>query len=73
MIYFKRTGKQRPNSEGNSGTKTKSGNREHKKTFLFILGEQGNKPIYFRGIREQVPNLGRPAPGEGGACWSVVY
>ena len=59
-IYFKRTGKKRQNFEGNSGTKTKLGNREHKKTFFFfILGEQGNKPIYFRGTREQVPTLGR--------------
>ena len=52
-IYFRETGEQRPNFEGNRGTKTILGNREHKKTnfrFLgnmgtsqFISGEQGNK------------------------------
>ena len=33
-----------PNFEGNRVTKTILGNREHK-----IFGEQGNKPVYFRG------------------------
>ena len=52
-IYFRETGEQRPNFEGNRGTKTIFGNRKHKKThfrFLgnmgtsqFISGEQGNK------------------------------
>ena len=52
-IYFRGTGEQRPNFEGNKGTKTILGNREHKKTnfpFLgnrgtsqFISGEQGNR------------------------------
>ena len=47
------SGEQRPNFEGNRGTKTILGNREHKKTnfrFLgnrgtsqFISGEQGNR------------------------------
>ena len=36
------------------------GNREHKKFFFSIFWEQGNKPIYFRGTREQVPPLGGP-------------
>ena len=46
---------QRPNFEGNRGTKTISGDREHKKENTFsIFGEQGNKPNYFRGTREQV-------------------
>ena len=41
-IYFRGTGEQRPNFEGNRGTKTIFGNREHKKTFrFFISGEQG--------------------------------
>ena len=52
-FYFGGTGEQRPNFEGNRGTKTILGNREHKKTnfrFLgnwgtsqFISGEQGNR------------------------------
>ena len=48
MIYFKRTGKQRPNFEGNSGTKATFWNREHKKTFFFHFGEQAN---LFQGNR----------------------
>ena len=40
---------------GNRGAKkTILGNREHKKN-KSIFGEQGNKPIYFRETREQVP------------------
>ena len=51
-IYFRGTGEQIPNFEGNRGTKTILGNREHKKTFRFlgnrgicqfIEGEQGNR------------------------------
>ena len=52
-IYFRETGEQRPNFEGNMGTKTILRNREYKETnfrFLgnrgtsqFILGEQGNR------------------------------
>ena len=51
-IYFRGTGEQRPNVEGNRGTKTILGNREHKKTNFrlgnrgtcqFISGEQGNR------------------------------
>ena len=52
-IYFRGTWEQRPSFEGNRGTKTILGNREHKKTnfrFLgnrgtsqFISGEQGNR------------------------------
>ena len=52
-IYFRGTGEQRPNFEGNRGTKTILGNREHKKitfqfwgnwgTSQFISGEQGNR------------------------------
>ena len=57
-IYFRETGEQRPNFEGNRGTKTILGNREHKKKNS-IFGEHGNKPIYFRGTREQVPPHGR--------------
>ena len=45
---------QMPNFEGNRGRKTLLGNREHKKTNYSFFGEQGNKPIYFRGTREQV-------------------
>ena len=67
----KRTGKQRPNFEGDSGTKTKLGNREQD-LFFFIFGEQGNKPIYFIGNKGTGTHPGK-APGEGSACWSVVY
>ena len=35
------------------GTKAILGNMEHKKQFS-ILGEQGNKPNYFRGTRERL-------------------
>ena len=61
-ICFRGTSEQRPNFERNEGTKTILGHREHKKTdFRFFFrggGEgQGNKPIYFRGTREQVPPL----------------
>ena len=51
---------QRPNFEGNRGTKTNLGNREHKKTnfrFLgnretgqFISGEQGNRYPLWEGL-----------------------
>ena len=50
-IYYRRTGEQRPNFEGN---------REHKK-HISTFGVQGNTPIYSRGTREQVPlPLGGP-------------
>ena len=59
------TGEQMSNFEGNGGTKTILGNREHKKTnfrFLgnrgtsqFILGEQGNR---------YPPPLGGPPKGQ---------
>ena len=60
------SGEQRSNFKGNRGTKTILGNRgtktiletrEHKKIFFSIVGNQGSKPIYFRGTREQVPRL----------------
>ena len=40
------SGEQRSNFEGDRGTKTLFGNREHKITNFRFLG---NKPIYFRG------------------------
>ena len=49
---FQRCRGKRPNFEGKGRKKTILGNREHKK---IRLGEQGNKPNYFRGTREQVP------------------
>ena len=52
-IYFMETGEQRPNFEGNRGTRIILGNREHKKTKFqfwgnrgtsqFISGDQGNR------------------------------
>ena len=47
------------------GTKTILRNREHEKTNVQFLGEQGNKPIYFRGTREQVPPPPPPPPWYG--------
>ena len=57
---FQGTGEQRLNFEGNRGTKTILGNREHKKTnfrFLgnmgtnqFISGEQGNRYPPWQGL-----------------------
>ena len=50
-IYF---GEQGNKGQSLRDTKTLLGNKEHKK-FNFRFWEQGNKPIYFRGTREQVP------------------
>ena len=55
-IYIRDTWEQRLYFEGNRGTKTILGNRELKKTFFFGFGEQGNRLIYFRESREQVPH-----------------
>ena len=60
-IYFRGTWEQRSNFEGNKGTKTILGNREHKKTNFwffgnretsqFISGEQGNRyPTPWEGL-----------------------
>ena len=43
------SGEQRPDFEGNRGTKTILENREHKNFFFQFLGK---KPTYFRGTRE---------------------
>ena len=48
------TEEQRPDFEGNMGTRAKLWNKEHKKNIFSIFGEQGNKPINFRGAREWV-------------------
>ena len=42
--YFRRTGEQRPNFEGNRGTKTILGSREHRKQIsdFWGTGEQAN-------------------------------
>ena len=50
-----------PNFDENRGTNTILGNREHKKTHFQFWG---NKPIYFRGTREQVS----PWEGLGTSC-----
>ena len=42
----------RPTCDVYRGTKTILGYREHKENKFSILGEHGNKPIYFRGTRE---------------------
>ena len=59
-IYFRGTGEQRPNFEGNRGTKTILGNREHKKAIFrflgnrgtseFLSGEQGNRYPPWEGL-----------------------
>ena len=49
------SGEQRPNIEGNRGTKDNIGEQGTKETF-FIFVEQENTPIYFRGTREHVPH-----------------
>ena len=78
-IYFRGTWEQRPNFEGNRGTKIILWNREHKLTNFQFLGEQGNKPIYFRGKREQVSTLGGPPKytvslfSESEVCYTTVY
>ena len=58
------SGEQRPNFEGNWGTNTILGNREHKKTnfrFLgnrgtsqFISGEQGNRYPPWEGLADYI-------------------
>ena len=65
-IYFRGTGEQRSNFEGNRGTKTILGNREHKKTnFRFFgTGEQAN---LFQG------NKGTGTPWEGLICNERSY
>ena len=71
-IYFRGTGEQRSNFEGNRGTKTILGNRKHKKTnfrFLgnrgtsqFISGEQAN---LFQGNKGTGTPLGGPQSRNG--------
>ena len=51
---------QRPFLEGNRGTKTILGNREHTRKQFFDFGQQGNTLIYFRETREQASLLGGP-------------
>ena len=73
MIYFKRTGKQRPNFEGNSGTKTKSGNREHKKTFFIHFGGTGEEAHLFQGNKGTGTQPGKARPrGRGRLLVSCV-
>ena len=51
---FQGNREQRPNFEGNRGKRQYWGTGNIRKQ-IFDFGEQGNKPIYFRGTREQVP------------------
>ena len=44
-IYFRGTGEQRSNFEGNRGTKTILGNMERRKTNFRILGNMGTSQI----------------------------
>ena len=59
VFYFRGTGKQRPNFEGNRGTKTIFGNRENKKTNFRFWGK-GEQDNLFQG------NKGTPPPPLGG-------
>ena len=58
-IYFRGTGEQRPNFEGNRGTKTILGNREHKKTNFQFLGNRGTSQFISREQGNRYP-LGGP-------------
>ena len=53
---FQRNRERNANFEGNRGTKTILGNREHKKThfWYWILGNRGTSYFYYRGTREEV-------------------
>ena len=57
-IYFRGTGEQRPNFEGNMGTKTIMGNREHKKA-IFILWGTGEQSNLFKGNKGTGTRPGR--------------
>ena len=51
----------RPTFDVYRGTKTILGYRERKENKLSMMGEHGNKPIYFRGQEKIYPySLGRP-------------
>ena len=58
-IYFRGTGEQRSNFEGNRGTKTILGNREHKKTKFRFLGNRGTSQFISGEQGNRYP-LGRP-------------
>ena len=47
-IYFRGRGEQRPNFEGNRGTKTILGNREHKKKNCQFFGNRGTRQFISR-------------------------
>ena len=51
IALFQGNGEQRPNFEGNNDNTY----REHKKTNFPYMG---SKPIYFKGLREQIPHPG---------------
>ena len=42
-----------PPFEGNRGTKTLLGNKEHKKMFISIFKNMGTSQILFRGTRDK--------------------
>ena len=54
-IYFRGTGEQRPNFEGNRGTKSILGNREHKKTNFHFLGNRGTSQFISREQGNRYP------------------
>ena len=67
-IYFRGTGEQRQNFEGNRGTKTILGNREHKKTNFRFLGNRGTSQF----ISGEQGNW-YPPPPLGGPQYNIFY
>ena len=53
------SGEQRPNFEGNRGTKTILGNREHKKTIFRFLGNRGTSQFISGEHGSRYPPPGR--------------
>ena len=60
-IYFRGTGEQMPTFEGNRGTKTILGNREHKKTNFQFLGNRGTSQFISGEQGDRNPLGGPPA------------
>ena len=69
QIYLRGTGEQRPNFEGNRGTKTILGNREHKKTNFRFLGNRGTSQ-FISGEQEIRYPLGAP-PRYQARLWGI--
>ena len=65
-IYFSGTGGQRPNIQGNMGTKTVLGNREHYRNTILDFGGSGEPVNVFQGNKGTgTPSPPPPPPREG--------